>query len=137
MAFVRSFSKADVAGYVAQDPRVHTVKESGRKLASFTIGVNEIFRGGAKYASWIEVTVWGKLAELAEKYLKKGSRVLVSGALKTRIWEDNEGNKRKNTYINATELIFLDSKKDAQERKEHEELWEAPEESDDEEVSFK
>ena len=62
---------------------------------------------------WHRVVIFGRLAEIAEQYLKKGSKIFVEGKLQTRDWEDSEGKKRYTTEVVAREMTMLDSKGDS------------------------
>ena len=61
---------------------------------------------------WHKVVIFGRLAEIAEQYLKKGSKIFVEGKLQTRDWEDSEGKKRYTTEVIAREMTMLDSRGD-------------------------
>jgi single-strand DNA-binding protein len=64
-----------------------------------------------EHTEWHRIIVWGKAAENCAKYLKKGSRVYVKGSIRTRSYDDKEGNKRYVTEIKAFDVQFLDSAK--------------------------
>ena len=61
---------------------------------------------------WHRVVILGRLADIAEQYLKKGSKIFVEGKLQTRDWEDSEGKKRYTTEVIAREMTMLDSRGD-------------------------
>lgn len=138
MGFNKSFSMATVTGNLAADPRINRVKKSGQEFAAFTVVVNEIYKGGHRDTSWIDCTAWGGFVELAKNYMKKGVRVQIGGTLKTKTWTDDDGNKRKNTYIQATTIVILDSKKDTEQKaKEPEPQEREPgDDTDEEEAPF-
>ena len=75
-------NKAILLGNLGKDPQVRTL-DSGKKVASFSLATTEKIKG-EKYTDWHNVTLWGGLAEVAEKYLHKGDRVLVEGRIKYR-----------------------------------------------------
>jgi single-strand DNA-binding protein len=60
---------------------------------------------------WHQIVTWGKTAELAEKFLQKGSQTAIEGKLNSRSYEDKDGSKRYITEVVADELLFLDTKK--------------------------
>ena len=97
-------------GNVGDDPTIPEL-ESGKKLARFSIAVNERYKNsqGEKVEStdWLDVVAWGKTAEIAEKYLTKGKQVGVGGKLKTRKYLADDGNERKLTEIVADEILLL------------------------------
>jgi len=63
---------------------------------------------------WHRVVAWRRLAEICGEYLSKGSKVYVEGKLRTRSWEDNDGNKRWTTEVIARDIIMLDSRAERQ-----------------------
>ena len=89
---------ADPDGYLQQLAKTETFKDRNGKLISQT--------------EWHTVVLWRGLAELAQKYLHKGSLVYIEGRLKTRSWEDKEGNKKFATEIVGDNLIMLDKRSD-------------------------
>lgn len=108
-----SFQKVIVCGNLGQDPDVRTTA-TGQMVATLSVATSERYtdKAGNKQESteWHRVVVWGKLAELAQRYLSKGRKVLCEGKLKTRSWEDQQtGQKRYSTEIIASEIVFLDS----------------------------
>lgn len=113
------FNRATIVGNLGQDPDVRRMP-NGDPVASLRIATNETWRdknSGEKKESveWHSVVIFGKLCEVVEKYLHKGSKVLVEGKLKTRMWE-KDGVKRYTTEIVLTgfggTLVMLDSKGD-------------------------
>jgi len=64
------------------------------------------------------IVAWGKLAELCEKYLKKGRKVYVEGRLHSHSWTDNEGLQKAVTEINISDMVMLDSKPQEQDKEE-------------------
>jgi single-strand DNA-binding protein len=103
-------NKVQLIGNLGQYPEIHTT-ETGKKLARFSIATNDTFRNasGTKVTetSWHKVIAWGKLAEIAEKYLTKGREVAVSGKLVHRSYTDKNGIKRYITEIVLSELLML------------------------------
>ena len=102
------FSYAQVGGFLARDPEIRSTP-SGVKVVSFGVGVGKGF-GDRASTSWFNVICFKDIAEFAEKYLKKGKSVLVSGDLQVRSWEDkNTGQKRTTTEIIAYKIDFMDT----------------------------
>jgi single-strand DNA-binding protein len=103
-------NKVQLIGNLGQSPEIRTT-ETGKKLARFSIATNDTFRNssGTKVTetSWHKVIAWGKLAEIAEKYLTKGREVAVSGKLVHRSYTDKNGIKRYVTEIVLSELLML------------------------------
>ena len=103
-------NKVILIGNLGKDPEVRSI-EGGAKVASFSLATNEVFKGKdgnkVEQTEWHNIVVWRGLAELAEKYLKKGSQIYLEGRIKTRSWDDKEGNKRYITEIVGDTMIFL------------------------------
>ena len=110
-------NKVQLIGNLGQDPEIKT-SANGKTYAKFTLGTNEIYKNqaGEKVTDtqWHNVIVWGKLAEIAEKYLSKGDRIYVEGRIKTRKWTDDKGIERYSTEIQCTDFTSLTTKKDSQ-----------------------
>lgn len=103
-------NKVILLGNLGKDPEIRTL-ESGIKLARFPLATNEYYKGKdgemVERTEWHNVIVWHQRAELAEKYLQKGSQVYIEGRLQTRQWEDKEGNKRYTTEIIGDVMNFV------------------------------
>ena len=88
--------------------------ESGKKLARFSIATNESYRNtkGEKVTetTWHNLVAWGKIAELAEKLLVKGTEVVIEGKLTNRSYTDKDGNKKYVSEVQVNELLLLGSK---------------------------
>lgn len=88
--------------------------DNGNKVARFTVATSDYYtnKKGEKVneTQWHNIVIWGKLAGIAEKYLEKGSQVVVDGKLTTRNYTDKEGNKKYFTEIVANEFMMLDKK---------------------------
>ena len=99
-------------GNLGQDPELKYTP-SGASVCNFSMATNEKWtsKDGQKneHTEWHRIVAWGKTAELCEKYLSKGRTVYLKGKLRTRQWEDREGNKRSTTEIIAQEVKFLGS----------------------------
>ncbi len=101
-------------GNLGNAPEVKTT-ESGKKLARFSVATNESYRNakGEKVTetTWHNLVAWGKVAEIAEKYLTKGKEVAVEGKLINRSYTDKEGNKKYITEVEVNELLMFGSDK--------------------------
>jgi single-strand DNA-binding protein len=106
-------NKVQLIGNLGNAPEVRTL-ESGKKMARFSVATNEIYRNakGEKITEtqWHSLVAWGKLAEIAEKYLTKGKEVAVEGKLVNRSYNNKEGQKKYITEIQVNELLLLGSK---------------------------
>jgi single-strand DNA-binding protein len=100
-------------GHLGEDPKVRKVDNS-RKVANFSVATNEIYKNseGEKVSetTWHRLVAWGQPAEVAEKYLKKGSEVAVDGRLINRSYEDKNGEKHYVTEILVNNILMLDKK---------------------------
>jgi len=108
-----SLNEVKLIGRLGHDPEVVNF-ENGNKLAKLNLATSHFYKDSkgekVEETDWHSVIFWGKQAELIEKYLKKGSRLYISGKLKTRSFETKEGEKRYRTEVVGREVIFLDSK---------------------------
>lgn len=106
-------NKVILLGNLGKDPEIRTL-ESGTKLARFPLATNEYYKGKdgemVEKTEWHNVVVWHQRAELAEKYLQKGSQVYIEGRLQTRQWDDKDGNKRYTTEIIGDVMNFVGSR---------------------------
>ncbi len=112
-----SVNKVILIGNLGKDPEVRYL-EGGTAVANFTLATSETYKDrntGEKKSitDWHNIVVWRGLAELVEKYLKKGSKIYVEGKLKTRSWKDQDGNTRYTTEIVADNLTMLGGKNEA------------------------
>ncbi|MFT6849943.1 MAG: single-strand DNA-binding protein [Sphingobacteriales bacterium] len=112
-----SLNKVMLIGHLGKDPEVRHL-ENGASVANFTIATTETFtdKEGKRTdkTEWHNIVVWRKLAEIAEKYLTKGKLVYIEGKLRTRSWDDKEGNKRYTTEIFADTFTMLGKRDDNQ-----------------------
>jgi single-strand DNA-binding protein len=103
-------NKVQLIGNLGQLPDIRTT-ETGKKLARFSIATNDTYRNSrgerVRETLWHTVIAWGKLAEIAEKYLTKGREVAVAGKLVHRDYIDKNGIKRFITEIVLNELVML------------------------------
>ena len=101
-------------GHVGKDPEVKTFGD--RTKAAFSIATTDNYKNakGEKVedTQWHNIVIWGKLADVAEKYLKKGQEIVVEGRLVHRDFETDKGEKRHITEINVNDLVMLGGKQD-------------------------
>ena len=106
-----SFNKIIVVGNLGRDPEMRYTPQ-GTAVCSFTMATNERRKDKAgeqqDVTTWFRVTVWGKQAETASKYLTKGRQVYVEGRLHVEEWTDREGKPRQSLEVNASEVQFID-----------------------------
>lgn len=110
-------NKVILIGNLGKDPEVRYL-EGGIAVANFPIATTETFRdkNGNKneQTEWHQIVLWRKLAEVAEKYLRKGQMVYLEGKIRSRSWEDKDGNKRYTTEIFGDVLTILSRREDQQ-----------------------
>src|ERR1700748_1820213 len=113
-----SVNKVILVGNVDKEPEIRRTQD-GRPIANLSIATSENWRDKAtgerkEKTEWHRVVIFGSLADIAEKYLKKGSKVYVSGSLQTRKWQDQSGQEKYTTEVVLQgfggELTMLDGK---------------------------
>ena len=113
----RGVNKVILIGNVGSDPELKYTT-SGAGVTNFSVATNETWTDKntgerQERAEWHRIVAWGKLAEICNQYLRKGSKVYIEGRLQTRSWEGQDGQKRYTTEIVAGEMQMLDSREDA------------------------
>ena len=106
-------NKVILVGNLGRDPEIRTL-ESGVKVARFSLATTESYNDRntgqrVDQTEWHNIVLWRGLADIAEKYLRKGNQVYIEGKLQTRAWDDRDGNKRYTTEIVAQNMQMLDS----------------------------
>jgi single-strand DNA-binding protein len=112
---MRGVNRVMLIGNLGKDPDMQFL-EGNIAVAKFSLATTESYKDRSgkliSQTEWHTIVLWRGLAELAEKYLHRGSLVYVEGRLKTRSWEDKEGNKKFATEIVGDNLIMLDKRAD-------------------------
>ncbi|HSB93831.1 MAG TPA: single-stranded DNA-binding protein [Flavitalea sp.] len=112
---MRGVNRVMLIGNLGRDPDVQYL-EGNIGVAKFPLATTETFKDRSgkliSQTEWHTVVLWRGLAELAQKYLHKGSLVYIEGRLRTRSWEDKEGNKKFATEVVGDNLIMLDKRAD-------------------------
>lgn len=110
---MKSLNKTQLIGHLGIDPEVKNL-EKNTKVARFTLATDDSYfdKKGNKVeqTDWHNIVAWRGIAEIIEKYTKKGSQIYVEGKSKSRTWEDKEGQKRYTTEVIAENIILLDKK---------------------------
>jgi single-strand DNA-binding protein len=110
-----SLNKVMLIGNLGKDPEVRAIP-SGVKVANFSIATSSSYNGKdgnrVETTEWHNIVMWRGLAEVAEKYLKKGNSVFIEGRLQTRSWEDQCGQKKYMTEVVADNMVMLGGRKD-------------------------
>lgn len=113
---MRGVNRVVLIGNLGRDPDLQHL-EGNIAVAKFPLATTETFKDKngnlVSQTEWHTVVLWRGLAELAQKYLHKGSLVFIEGRLRTRNWEDKDKNRRFSTEIVGDNLVMLDKRKDA------------------------
>jgi single-strand DNA-binding protein len=108
-------NKVIFVGNLGKDPEIRSL-DNGVKVASFSLATSESYKNKegqrVEQTEWHNIVMWRGLAEVAEKYLKKGSQIYLEGKIRTRSWDDKEGNKRYTTEIIADTFTMLGAKRE-------------------------
>ena len=106
-------NKVILVGHLGKDPEIRTF-ENGSKVANFTLATTEYRKdkdgNRVEMTEWHNIVMWRNLAELAEKYLRKGRQIYVEGRLRTRTWDDANGVRHYFTEVEANTFLFLSPK---------------------------
>lgn len=112
---MRGVNRVMLIGNLGRDPDLQYL-EGNIAVAKFPLATTETFKdkngNSVSQTEWHTVVLWRGLAELAQKYLHKGSLVFIEGRLRTRNWEDKDKNKRFSTEIVGDNLVMLDKRKE-------------------------
>ena len=113
----RGVNKVILIGNVGSDPELKYTT-NGAGVSNFSVATNETWTDKntnerQERTEWHRIVAWGRLAEICNQYLRKGSKVYIEGSLQTRSWEGQDGQKRYTTEIRAAEMQMLDSREDS------------------------
>jgi len=107
-------NKVMIIGRATNNLQVKTIESSGTPVVNFTVATNRKFKNKdgnvLEDAEYHRCVAYGKWAEVLSKYLTKGKRIYIEGRLRTRKWQDSEGNDKFSTEIIVDNFIFLDPK---------------------------
>ena len=108
-------NKSMIIGNLGNDPEIQYTNNSGDPVTTLSVATTERWKDGdgnkQEQTDWHRVVAWGRLAEVCGEHLTKGERVYIEGKLRTRKWEDQDGNSRYTTEIIARELEMLGGSK--------------------------
>jgi single-strand DNA-binding protein len=117
----KSLNKVILIGNLGADPEVRTAGASGNRVATLSLATSRQWKGNdgqrQEKTQWHRIICWNaakgqQLADIAERYCKKGEKVYVEGEIEYRTWQDKEGQTRYSTEINCRELILLGGRGD-------------------------
>jgi single-strand DNA-binding protein len=106
-----ALNRVQLIGYLGRDPESRTIS-TGQKVSQFSLGVTRRWKSGGESkeaTDWFNVEVWGRLGEVSQQYLKKGSLVFLEGRLRTDKYEE-KGETKYFTKVVAQAMQFLDRK---------------------------
>jgi single-strand DNA-binding protein len=104
-----SFNKVQLLGRVGRDPETRYT-QSGDPISNFSLATSEKVKGEER-TEWHQVSVFGKTAEIVEKYVRKGALILVEGRLQSREYTDKTGQVKKVWEIVGSNVVLVDTKK--------------------------
>jgi len=111
-----SVNKVILVGRLGRDPETRYTS-GGQAVCHFSMATDESYKDKSgerqKRTEWHRITVWGKQAEIAQQYLKKGAQIYLEGSIRTNEWTDKEGQKKTSYEINASNFRMLGSKSDS------------------------
>jgi len=106
-------NKVILVGHVGKDPEIKTVGND-TKMASFSLATSETYKkkDGERVTNteWHNITIWRGLANVVERFVKKGSQLYLEGKIENRSYDDKDGNKKYITQIKCHEMQMLDNK---------------------------
>ena len=113
----RGINKAVIVGKLGRDPEIRYAA-NGNAIASISVATNETWKNretgeAEQRTEWHRIVMFGRLAEIAQQYLKKGSQAYFEGRIKTNKWQDQSGADRYTTEIVANEMQMLDRRADS------------------------
>lgn len=113
-----SLNKVLLIGRLGRDPEIRYTPD-GSPVANFSLATSEAWtdKSGTRQerTEWHNIVAWNRLADLAKRYLAKGRQVYVEGRIRTREWDDRDGNKRRTTEVLASQMVLLGSRTEAAE----------------------
>ena len=107
-----ALNRVQLIGRLGKDPE-SKFTPTGKKVAHFSLAVSQRWKTGGEskeYTEWVNIEAWGRLGEVCQEYLQKGSLVYLEGRLKTDKYEDKEGDMKYFTKVVALSLQFLDKR---------------------------
>lgn len=107
---MKGLNKVMLIGNLGNDPEVRYTKDE-TAVANVSIATTLNYKGD-DFTEWHKLVFWGSLAEVAGEYLTKGDRVYIEGRIRSRTWEDDEGDTRYTTEIIVRDMVMLSSKKE-------------------------
>jgi single-strand DNA-binding protein len=108
-----SLNKVMLIGHLGKDPEIRYTPD-GSPVATFSLATSESWtdKNGSRqeHTEWHTIVAWNRLADLSKRFLSKGRQVYVEGRIRSRDWNDRDGNKRRSTEVIATQMVLLGSR---------------------------
>jgi single-strand DNA-binding protein len=108
-----SLNKIMLIGHLGKDPEIRYTPD-GSPVATFSLATSENWtdKNGSRqeHTEWHTIVAWNRLADLAKRFLTKGRQVYVEGRIRSREWNDRDGNKRRTTEVIASQMVLLGSR---------------------------
>jgi single-strand DNA-binding protein len=108
-----SLNKILLIGHLGKDPEIRYTPD-GSPVATFSLATSENWtdKNGSRqeHTEWHNIVAWNRLADLSKRFLSKGRQVYVEGRIRSREWNDRDGNKRRTTEVIATQIVLLGSR---------------------------
>ena len=108
-----SLNKILLIGHLGKDPEIRYTPD-GSPVATFSLATSENWtdKNGSRqeHTEWHNIVAWNRLADLAKRFLSKGRQVYVEGRVRSREWNDRDGNKRRTTEVIAAQIVLLGSR---------------------------
>jgi len=107
-----ALNRVQLIGYLGKDPETRSTP-TGKKVAHFSLATTQRWKSGGEtkeYTEWVNIEAWGRLGEICQEYLHKGSLVYLEGRLKTDKYEDKGGETKYYTKVVALAMQMLDKK---------------------------
>jgi single-strand DNA-binding protein len=108
-----SLNKIMLIGNLGKDPEIRYTPD-GSAVATFSLATSESWtdKNGSRqeHTEWHTIVAWSRLADLAKRFLSKGRQVYIEGRIRSREWNDRDGNKRRTTEVIATQMVLLGSR---------------------------
>lgn len=122
---MKGVNRVIILGHLGKDVDIRYTADS-KAVANFSVATSEEWKDkqtGEKTSKteWHNIVIFGRLAEIAGEYLRKGSQVYLEGSLRTRKWQDKEGKDHYTTEIIASEMQMIGGKREGEERQEKQE----------------
>jgi single-strand DNA-binding protein len=108
-----SLNKVMLIGHLGRDPEIRYTPD-GAPVATFSLATSESWtdKNGSRqeHTEWHTIVAWNRLADLSKRFLSKGRQVYIEGRIRSREWNDKDGNKRRSTEVIAIQMVLLGSR---------------------------